>query len=639
MKAMLNKALAVNLLLFLFFTCSKSFSQDSEIITSIIDGIGEEEFTDQGWIDHLWELLEQPLNVNNASPQELLRIPFIDSRLARKITTYRNKVREIKNIEELLLIKEMSEELFQTIRPMLTVSPLRIAPLLIYRIRGKLELPLKTGYREQIYHNPFYLQQRILFHTSQWISGGVLWEKDPGEANYFDYGSFYIHFLQPQQKYSVVLGDFYQRYGTGLVLDSPYGDPFSIHCLPRVKTFSGIATGNKSSIESGCLRGLSFSYQFLPQKIINFFYSHNYLDGFLAEDHRYFTSVITSGLHRTEREIENKRNVSEQLMGFSLVTRFGDFDTQIGLIFQHHEPYYKKFPHNYSYQSMAYLKRGENFQPGGEYVLLAQKFPAFQQSLYFQNNQVKFEWIGYYHHPRYVAWHGRAPGSMSSIPGNRVGSAVILNYRLISTFYMGGYIHFYRNVQLANEVHVVKQDYVFEAGHRFNHQQIRLKFQKNYRPLNSPEMSQFEKSREVIQIDYNFQLVDRFEVKNRMQLSWAKPLAMLNRFYGTAIRHQISWKNKYIKITCRWSEFDIPDYDLRLYDTEPDVSNVYRSDLLSERGIKFLFLFQINIKSKIEFDLKYQQRYYPDMKIVGSGWDAFPTSQIHEIKFSVLGRI
>ncbi len=636
---MLSKALAVNLLLFLFFYCSGSFSQDSEIITSIIDGIGEEDFSDQGWIDHLWELLEQPLNLNKASPEELLRIPFIDSRLARKIITYRNKVREIKNIEELLLIEGMSEELFAAIRPMLTVSSPRITPLLIYRIRGKLELPLRMGYRKQIYHNPFYLQQRILFHPLEWISGGILWEKDPGEANYFDYGSFYLHFLQPQQKYSVVLGDFYQRYGTGLVLDSPYGDPFSIHCLPQVKAFSALATGNKSSIESGCLRGLSLSYQFLSQKTINFFYSHNYLDGFLTADHRYFTSVITSGLHRTEQEIENKRNISEQMMGLSLFARFGDFDTQMGLIFQHHKPYYEKFPQNYTYQSIAYLKKGENFQPGGEYVLLAQKFPAFQQSLYYQSNQVKFEWIGYYHHPRYVALHGRTPGSMSSLPGNRIGSAVILNYRLISNFYIGGYIHFYRNVQLANEVHAVKQDYVFETGRQFNCQQIRLKFQKNYRPLNSAEISNFEKSREVIYIDYNFQLTDRLEVKNRIQLSWAKPLALLDRFYGTSLSHQISWKHEYIRITFRWSEFDIPDYDLRLYDTEPDVSNIHRSVLLSERGVKFLFLLQVNIKRKIAFDLMYHQRCYPDLKTVGSGWDTFPASQIHEIRFSVLGRI
>jgi len=639
LKAVLIMALVVNLLLFLLFVCSESFSQNSEIITSIIEGIGEEEYSDQGWIDHLWELLEQPLNLNKASPEELLRIPFIDSRLARKITTYRNKVREIKSIEELLLIEGMSEELLMAIRPMLTVSSPRITPLLIYRIRSKLELPLRKGFRKQIYHNPFYLQQRILFQTSQWISGGVLWEKDPGEANYFDYGSFYIRFLQPQQKYSVLLGDFYQRYGTGLVLDSPYGDPFSIHCLPQIKAFSGIAIGNKSSIESGCLRGISISYQFLPQKIFTFFYSHNYLDGFLTENHRYFTSVITSGLHRTEREVENKRNIGEQLLGLSLVARFGDFDTQMGLVFQHHKPYYEKFPQNYSYQSVAYLKKGENFQPGGEYVLLAQKYPAFQQSLYYQNNQVKFEWSGYYHHPRYVAWHGRVPGSMSSIPGNRVGCAVILNYRLISNFYIGGYVHFYRNVQLANEVPVVKQDYVFETGHRFSRQQIRLKFQKNYRSLNSLEVSNFEKSRQVISIDYNFQLADRIEVKNYIQLSWAKPLALLHRFYGTAISHQISWKHKYIRITLRWSEFDIPDYDLRLYETEPDVSNVHRSILLSERGVKFLFLFQVNIRRKIELDLKYHHRYYLDLKTVGSGLDAFPASQIHEIKFSILGRI
>ncbi len=640
MKVMLTKTFMVNIALVIVFVALRVFSQDSEIITSLFDEVSEDEFMDQGWVDNLWELIERPLPINTASEAELLKIPFIDSRLARKIVLYRKKVREIKDLEELLFIEGMSTELFEAIRPMLTVASPGISPRLTYRIRSRMEMPLKVGYQKKVYHHPVYLQQRILFQANKWISGGILWEKDPGEANYFDYGSFYIQYQQPQKKYSMLLGDFYQRYGAGLVLNSPYGNPFSIHSLPLFTDFADLATGNKSSIESGGLRGLSLSYPFRPQKIIHLFYSHNYLDGNLTADRRYFTSWYTTGFHRTEKEMENKRNVSEKLVGVSLITHFEELYLQMSFVYQHFEPFYQKFPQGMSYYSMAYLKKGEKFQPGGEYVLFAQKFPAFHQNWFYQNRQIKFNWIGYYYHPQYFAFHGRALGSMSGIPANQLGCAVIMNYRVVSNFYIGGYMHFYRRVQLTDEVHVVKRDYLLEIGCRFSgRQHLRLKFQKNYRPFNTSDTGNGEKSRTVIHVDYNFQNARGLEVKNFMKLSWAQPLDKTNRFYGIALGHQISWKNKYAKITFRWSEFDVPDYELRLYESEPDVSHIYRSLLLNERGAKFLVLVQLNAHKKLEFDVKYEQRLYPDLKTVGSGLDAYPSSQIREIRVSLLGRI
>jgi hypothetical protein len=639
MKITLKTTRLVNIIFYFLFTTQLSLCQDSDLLTSLIDNPLEEELSDPGWIDNLWELTEHPLNINQASLEDLLRIPFIDAGLAKQIFIYRSKVKEITSIEELLTIDGMSTELLAAVKPLLTSKPSRVTPRFLYRIRSRLDLPQKSGYLRQIYHNPLYLQQRILFQMTNKITGGVIWEKDPGEANFFDYGSIYVQYLHPEQKYSVLFGDFYQQYGCGLILWSPYGSPFSVHSLPTTKKSYPRAIGNKSSTESGYLRGFSWYCQFLPGIRINTFYSFNRRDGNLSADKGGFTSLYTSGFHRTEKEIEDKGNIQEKMAGVSLVYHLKDIQLQICALLDHFTPDYEKSRGTQIYQSVAYSKTGKNFQPAGEYVLFQYKYPAFQQSFYYTSDQLKFELVGYYYHPRFFSFHGHAVGSLSSFPQNRSGTAMIINHKIFSRFRIGGYLHFYHDLVLFQEISGIHRDYFGEIFCKLTTQQLRIRFQQNYRPIDERDINIYEKRRNILRFDYSFQILAGFEIKNSLQLSWAKPLPTNHHFYGTSLYHQLTWKSKKVIITSRWTGFEVSDYDLRLYESEPDLSGTTRSILLNERGYKFLLLFQLRLEKMLEMDFKYGQRYYPDLKSIGSGLDLVPTNRIHEIKISILRKI
>ena len=639
MKITITTALTVNILFCLVFTAQRSYSQDSELISSIVDSPLEEELIDPDWIDHLWELTEHPLNINGAPLEDLLRIPFIDAHLAKQIIRYRSEVREITRIDELMKLEGMSEELIDALKPLITVKPVTLFPRFIYRIRSRLELPYRVGYQKQVYQNPLYLQQRILFQTASRISGGILWEKDPGESNFFDYGSIFIQYHHSEQKYGMLLGDFHQQYGTGLILWSPYGTPFSIHSLPTIKEFDLQATGNKSATESGFLRGFSLFYQLWPGTKINLFYSINSMDGNLSVDNHYFTSLYSSGLHRTEKEISAKGNIRENMAGFSLVTRLQDFQFQFCSLNNHHTPNHEQYPGNHTYQSIAYYLTGKFFLPAGEFALFQFKFPAIQQNLYYRNEQLKFEFIWYYYHPGYFTIHGHALGSMSSLPQNRSGIAMILNHRVMSRLRIGGYVHFYRDLILNQKISAIRRDYYLECSYRLIDHTIRLRFQQNYRPNDSPDLILQERRRQILRLDHAFKITVGLEFKNLIQLSWANPLGSIDRYHGISLLHQISWMRNNIKTTAGWSGFDVPDYDLRLYESEPDVSGTARSILLNERGQKFFILLQVRIQKMLELDFKYGQRYYPDLITVGTGLDSFPANRIHEIRISLIGKI
>lgn len=216
---------------------------------------------------------------------------------------------------------------------------------------------------------------------------------------------------------------------------------------------------------------------------------------------------------------------------------------------------------------------------------------------------------------------------------------MILNHKLGSHLRIGGYLHFYQNLNTGQDILGIKRDYYLELSYRLSDRLIRIRFQQNYRPLETPDLILWEKRRQILRLDHTCEIVSGFEVKNMIQLSWAQPLIPAHHYHGTSLLHQISWKLNNIKISAGWSGFDIPDYELRLYESEPDLSGTTRSILLNERGNKFYLLSQIRLQNKFELDFKYGQRYFPDLINVGTGLDAYPANRIHELKISVIGKM
>ena len=629
----------VSMVFYLILAAQRAFAQDSELLSAIIESPLEGELTDPDWIEYLWELTEHPLNINQVSLEELLRLPFIDAHLAKRILRYRSEVGEISGIDELLKLEGTSEELIDALRPLVICKPVTRSPRLIYRIRSRLELPYRVGYHKQVYQNPLYLQQRILFQTTGRISGGILWEKDPGESNFFDYGSLFLQYHHPEQKYALLLGDFHQQYGAGLILWSPYGTPFSIHSLPMIKKYDPQASGNKSATESGFLRGFSLFYQVRPGIEINLFYSANPLDGNLSDNNQYFSSLNNSGLHRTTSEIGSRGNIREKMAGVSLTSQLRALQFQFCSLSDQFTPNHEKNPGKLYYQSIAYSLTTESFQPAGELAFFQFKYPAFQQHFYYRTERLKFEVVWYYYNPRYFTVHGHALGSLSTLPQNRSGVAMILNHKVGSPLRIGGYLHFYRNLIAGEDIFGIKRDFYLEWSYRLNEQTIRLRFQQNYRPPETPDLILREKRRQILRLDHACEMVAGFEIKSMIQLSWAQPLVSAHHYHGTSLLHQISWKRNNIKISVGWSGFDIPDYDLRLYESEPDLSGTTRSILLNERGTKFYLLSQVRIRKQFELEFKYGQRYYPDLINVGTGLDSYPANRIHELKISVIGKM
>ncbi len=612
-------------------------AQETEMLDSVIEVDDLENLEDAMWLEKLWELKENPVNLNQASLQELLRIPFLSGQMADDIISFRDQGNRFKSSRDLYQIENITEELIEAIEPFVTFSSNFQIPSIIYRFQTRLENPLRSGFRDNIYHNPFYFQHRILFSSSYHISGGIIWEKDAGELNHFDFGSFHIRYQHPAGRFSFTAGDFFQKTGLGLITWSPFGKTLNTDLNNTNSRGMQQTEVNKSTQENGFYRGFAVEGLLNSALAVNVFISGKQLDATSSDESFEVSNLYLAGLHRTVNEIQKKGVLNEKVVGTSLELSLNEIEFQLSSVFVRYTPAFRPAGRVASYQSLSCCYNYNDFQVAGELALYNTEIPAIHCSVFHSSDQVKFEFDSYYYHPEYFATHARAPGSFQQTPSNKTGTITLVQYKINGRIRLGVLTHFNRSVHSSQQNPFVNRDYLLDLQLGLYHQKIRIQYRCKYRLSENMEFPlQETKKTDGIRLNHRIELGKRFRFENRIELRWSQPVNRTYRYYGIDFYQQMGFSSKKWKATVRWSVFDIPEYDLRIYEFENDLPGTIRSVLLNKNGYKFFILLQVKASTSLQLDIKYQQRFYTDTEEVGSGRDTFPAPLIHEYRLSLL---
>jgi hypothetical protein len=624
----------------IFCLCSHfiaSPGQESDNIESILELLEIDELDESDWLEQLWELRQKPLNLNRASLVDLLQIPFINPSLANEIIEYRNKEGKFLNLAELSKIRGMNQELIDALEPFIIIHQSQKLNRCIYRFQGRLEHPKRDGYLRDVYHSPVYLQHRLLFELGKNLSGGIIWEKDAGENNYFDYLSYHLLYKSPDQKISILLGDYQIRFGSGLVLWSPFGLPLSTESMPVLPRTRSSFSGHKSSLESGYFHGISLAYKFTTTNQIQFYLSRANFDANLKTDGAIINSIYTSGLHRTPSEKLKKDILTESLIALTFQNQFKALNFDVTTIFERHSlPIQDHDPDQY-FVCISYIFNLDKFKPAGEFALLNGKIPAFHQFLVFSSDHISYEVIGYYYHPRYMALYGRSIGSVNKNPNNRIGTASLGRYKLSQSTTLSGYVHLYRKISDRKSNLFNYRDYFLEIRYRLKGQQLRIQYRNKYRENEGGISGYLDRKTESVRLDHRISLKKQLLFLNRIELRWMRPKIEGDNKYSISLIQEIKYYfTSSMNIIMRWTSFDVPAYDLRIYEYEPDLPGSFRSILLNDRGYKWFVLINLKVLKRLETVFKYQQRFYPELSELGSGPDLIKTQRIQDFRLSII---
>ncbi len=629
--------------LFFFALCFPCFSQENQQVTDLLESLENEEVGQIDFLQVLRDLEDQPININTATVRELLRIPFLNEETARDIVRYRREHGKFAAGKELLELQDFSEELLDAIAPYIRFQTFRPLPTLDYRTQAGRILHNNRGFEEQRYQNRLYLYQRVRVRPNQNVLATALWEKDAGEGNWFDFGSFSLGYHWEAAKSDIQIGDFNIASGQRLVFSEEYGSPMIVNStLPFRRTT--LRWRAKSAVdENAFLRGILWDYSLSENASILLAASRHDLDATLSDDSTFARSFYTSGLHRTENERAKRQRVSEQLIAGIVRRKFSR--SQVGLQFarfryslpiQFDEG---KTRENLTYFSGFYTAQKSLLQFQGEAAFLNGKFPAIQQSLLLRIPEVRMMYgaLVYYYHPDFWSYHGRAFGKTSQSPGNELGFAASMSVRIFPRTELSAYFLNNRPARLLDDFTFLKRTQQAQLSQKIGKSTVYARLTRRVRqgPASQPS-KKFELNEQVTHIfrlHLRSEISRKFKLSHRIEFSRADSTQGANRNYGVSFYQDLQyrpWRN--FSLQLRWTQFDIPDFDYRLYEFENDLPGNFRNILLNDRGYKWFFLAIYDLTGRWRFSIKFREMFFPDRETLGSGLDLISGNKKRELR-------
>lgn len=619
------------LLLGLFCPAPAQTLDPLEQLADILENVEAE---NSAILENLLKYREHPLPLNRATREELEELIFLSPGQIDSLLTYRRHHPPLRSEKELLNIPGFNRETVEAIRPFISFEGKHVPLAFNLRQQWRYSWPEKAGFSEGDYGNPLFLQNRLSLTLREHLQFGLLVEKDPGENNWSDFYSFYAAYRSGNSR--VYIGDFKLLVGMGLMLWTDYGQPLSPGNIQQGLGFSGILREYRSSNEDNPLRGVGFSIRIANHWEAAGWTGQRGLDASPQPDGSVRT-VSSTGYHRTESELARKNCLKETLSGTAITFTRRDFYIQ-GVINQsRYEPVVSGFPANSRHWGMNYGLRTGKIRFAGEVALNERGTPAIQNTLSIILPNFRYQLAGYYYHPDYRLLQGAALGEFSAPPQNRIGAAGLLDFRPVKAVNLQGFIHYYSEIKPAEGKTAAHADYYLQLSARLNKTRVSLRMKRKNRPIEYSQWQAFTRYAHSLQFNLLHPLHPRLFWKQRFETSWAGPLLPARRYYGISYFSEIIWKiSRRFKVLYRYSGFDIPDYQLRIYEFEPDLPGVLRISAWNDNGERHLLLTTCKVSNRLELHLKYAYRHYFDRETLGSGPDEIKSNHLNEVRCSLL---
>ena len=343
-----------------------------ELLPILDDDINYEEL-----YEILFEYYSNPIELNEASQEELASLFVLSDVQIVAFFNYKKNHGKLLSIYELQAISTFDLETIQKIHPFVTVNQFtsQHAQSLLHRIiheknnylllRYQRVLEEKKGFKTIDDASPRYVgaPHKLLakFRVNHYkdFSLGFTMEKDGGEQilwnpsrkNYgADFNAFHFTLYNKGKFKNITIGDFNIQSGQGLLLSGGFSLGKSSETITTMRRSDIGIIPHTSVLETGFFRGIAATYS-LQKFEVTSFYSNRNLDASMnKEEPQKISAVRTSGLHRTETELEGKGILNEQVIGTKVKYKSDDGNLSVGInwLYTLYDIVLSKNPTNYN---------------------------------------------------------------------------------------------------------------------------------------------------------------------------------------------------------------------------------------------------------------------------------------------------
>ena len=657
----------------------------------------ETELNDQSvssLIESLISYIYNPIDLNTCSYAELASFPLLDERIAKDIMSLRDELGIFSSFSDLLLINSITLQFIQAVKPFIVISdPIinvtsrnastgRSAPnprttLISQSFYRQLEKP--DGYSISrsdggFSGSPTSLYTRISSVSSKGISMRLSLEKDAGESISWDpaknmYGADHIEMavsISPKSFLKqVVIGNYTSKFGQGLLFSSLFSsqkgtDPtrLPIGSTSRIRPSSSRSEGNS-------FRGAAATLALTRSLDVIGFYSDRNRDASLAhhEDSTLFgiTSINSSGLHRTDSEINRKGQAKEVLWGASLAytrtsanlgvsaysSRFNYPFLAKSSVFSNSAEFTGRHISGWSFWGTVKMSGTEasweiaKSNPG-TYALLS-------RILFRPSASISISILFRTYSNRFFSFYGKSFGEQNTL---RSETGIYTGSRLNLSDELTGFIFF----DLFETVHKLPGGFQkpitgIEAFAKIVYSprpwltsfiEYRLKSKPARAHVSASHVHLLHSStahtKQVCKFRLEYVHSKTLKLKTHIETRFGNLLDERSRgilFYQDLAFHPA----KHTKFHLRFSIFDSNRNDTILYAFENDLQYKFGIRSYSGQGVRNVLLIRHSFSNEVILEVKYATTRYPDQTLKSTGINATTTSRIREISGQISLRI
>jgi len=574
---------------------------------------------DAGLLDNIYFFLENPVNINRASKNELLRLPFLIPQQADSILSYRHMHRRIRRKGELKKI--VGSWTYRLIKDFIV---LKSQPPQALRLIHRTGYPFDPS-AAYSYGSSFSDYNKVYIQLNQNLRAGLVTQKDPGETSFADYISGFIHYQH--KDWQIIAGKYYPEFGEGLLFSNPFSGLKSANGVTVFGSGLNRVHPSVSSYENGGMFGLYVQASPFNNFSVSLLAGNNFRDARFGADGRTVIGLDYDGYHRNPAELKAKNAVREQVVGFiadKIINRYlrmaaliSRFKFSPGITYAPQsvtEKEYRKNIFHFSGEalsngSLAYFCSWRHFSfkgegafshPGGGY--------AFAQSLLLRSPSLSWGVKIWRASNNFQSPAGRLFDDQTPFPRGQQGIYTAAAFRPEKRINVSAYHIFKKDLWRGyfNDMPQWQSEWLLQSVIKTNSARLLLRLRRKTAPQEAvaPQPSTSGLNQQWL---YRIQLLIPVQRDIRWSMRWQHTSLSPRPESGSYLfQDLLAEVGKQWTLSCRITVFRTSSYLSRLYEYERDLPGSFANYALYGEGYKWYFLLAYILNPSVRFWVKYR---------------------------------
>ena len=576
------------------------------------------------------------IDLNTAGEEELIALHFLSPLQIQSFLRYRKILGLFLNLYELQAIPGWDLVTIKNILPFIRVGVIK--ENMQKRFSGDQVLLLRTGRgfesgsndsgAQKFQGDPYQFQVRYRYQYTNTLYAGMVADKDAGEPFFkgrqsagFDFYSLHVFVRNIGIIKSLALGDYCINLGQGLLAWQSYG-PGKGGEVVNIKRQSPVIMPYRSAGEFNFNRGAALTIEKNRFQVSAFVSSKKMSAGLDTGLVAHFTSIHTSGYHRSESEIADRHSVRHLRIGGNIRYQWETGNLGWNSLLEHFSLPLQKEPavyNRFSFQGKTLLLSSINFSQtfrnvhffgecatdrhlhtaiiAGGLISLGEKADL---ALLYRNCDKAFPSL-----------FGNA-FTENALPVNEKGWYAALCLRPGLQWQLDGYVDLFSSSWLRYRVNAPTTGYEYLLRVEYKPDKntaVYLRFRTKNKPLNSFDDSILnspeDQLRQSFRIHANYSVTRSFSLQHRVELVWFRPHGLQKKEGFLAYTEGKFSLSAAASAVIRLQYFESANYDCRIYAFESDLLYASSVPVFYDKGLRFYLLGQVHFPPHISFWLKW----------------------------------